>query len=192
MAEYAAAGRSIEVPAQVCPDCGRALTGWSGYWRWLRDRVAHHVWVRRGRCPACRSTHALLPDLIHKRRLDTVDVIGAALARSIRGQGMRRLAVAMDVPLSTARGWRTRHRARAPALLARFAGLAIRLGDGLADLPTTVEAAAMAALAAAWSRARDRLRDGIGGMWRFWNGVCGGRALATNTDPRLGIIRSSR
>jgi len=114
VAEYAAAGRSIEVPAQVCPDCGRALTGWSGYWRWLRDRVAHHVWVRRGRCPACRSTHALLPDLIHERRLDTVDVIGAALARSIGGQGMRRLAVAMDVPLSTARGWRTRHWARTP------------------------------------------------------------------------------
>lgn len=186
VAEYAAAGKRIEVPAQACPDCGRVLTGWSGYWRWLRDRTVHRVWVRRGRCRACRNTHALLPDLVHERRLDTVDVIGAALERSIGGQGMRRLAAGMDVPVSTARDWRRRHRARAPALLALFAELAVRLGDDLADLPAAVEAAVLAALAAAWSRARDRLPDGIGGMWRFWDVVCGGRALGTDTGPRLG------
>lgn len=192
VAEYAAAGKHIEVPAQDCPDCGRTLTRWSGYWRWLRDRTVHRVWVRRGRCCACRRTHALLPDFVHERRLDAVDVIGEALERAIGGHGMRRLAAGMDVPVSTARDWRRRHRARAPALLALFAGLAIRLGDELADLPPTVEAAAMAALAAAWARARDRLRDGIGGLWRFWNAVCGGRGLGTNTSPRLGTARSPR
>ena len=192
MAEYAAAGRSIEVPALACPDCGRTLIRWAGYWRWLRDRVAHRVWVRRGRCHACRSTHALLPDLVHERRLDIVDVIGGALARAVDGTGMRRLAAGMDVPVSTARDWRTRHRARAPDLLALFAPIAVALGDDLADLPAGTEQAALAALATAWTRARERRPGGIGGMWRFWNTVCGGRALATDTDPRLGIARSSR
>jgi len=79
------------------------MTRWSGYWRWLRDGGLHRVWVRRGRCAACRSTHALLPDLVHERRLDSVDVIGGALARAVDGTGMRRLAAAMDVPSSTAR-----------------------------------------------------------------------------------------
>ena len=186
VAEYAAAGKHIDVPEQACPLCGTRLTGWSGYRRWLRDGSEQHIWIRRGRCAACRRTHALLPDFVHARRLDSVDVIGAALERSIGGQGMRRLAAGMDVPVSTARDWRRRHRARAPALLALFAELAVRLGDDLADLPAAVEAAVLAALAAAWSRARDRLPDGIGGMWRFWDVVCGGRALGTDTGPRLG------
>jgi hypothetical protein len=192
VAEYAAAGKRIEVPAQACPDCGRVLTGWSGYWRWLRDRTVQRVWVRRGRCRVCRRTHALLPDLVHERRLDTVDVIGAALVHAIGGLGMRRVAAALDVPASTARDWRRRHRARAPALLALFADLAVRLGDDLADLPATVEAATLAALEAAWRRARERLPDGVGGPWRFWDVVCGGRALGTNTGPRLGSARSPR
>lgn len=186
MAEYAAAGKRIELPRRTCPDCGRPMTGWSGYWRWLRDGGLHRVWIRRGRCPVCRSTHALLPDLVHERRLDSVDVIGGALARAVDGTGMRRLAAAMDVPCSTSRDWRRRHRARAPALLALFAGLAVGLGDDLADLPVGTEQAALAALAAAWTRARERRPVGIGGMWRFWNTVCGGRGLATNTGPRLG------
>ncbi|MDA1196168.1 MAG: DUF6431 domain-containing protein [Planctomycetota bacterium] len=190
VAEYAAAGKRIDVPRQACPDCGRTLAWWSGYWRWLRDRVAVRVWVRRGRCRTCRRTHVLLPDLVHERRLDSVEVIGEALERSIGGRGMRKVAAAIDVPTSTVRDWRRRHRARAPALLARFAGLAVGLGDDLADLPTTLEAAALAALAAAWARARDRVAGVAASMWRFWNVVCGGRGLVTNTSPRLGTART--
>lgn len=192
VAGYAAAGKAIAVPPQACPDCGRVMTRWSGYWRWLRAGVAHRVWVRRGRCRPCGRTHALLPDLVHERRLDAVEVIGEALSRSIGGQGMRRVAATLDVPVSTARDWRRRHRARAPALLALLGALAVRLGDDLADLPAGVEAAALAALRAAWSRAHDRRPEGIGGVWRFWDAVCGGRALATNTGPRLGGAASQR
>lgn len=191
VAEYAAAGKRIDVPAQACPDCGRTLAWWSGYWRWLRDQVVHRVWVRRGHCRACRRTHALLPDLVHERRLDTVEVIGEALEHSIGGRGMRKVAAGIGVPTSTARDWRRRHRTLAPDLLARFAELAVRLGDDLADLPSTLEAAALAALAAAWARARDRLPGIAASMWRFWNAICGGMALGTNTSPHLGAARSS-
>lgn len=191
VAEYAAAGKRIRVPRQACPDCGRTLTWWSGYWRWLRDQVVQRVWVRRGRCRTCRRSHALLPDLVHERRLDTVEVIGSALASAVGGRGMRRVAAGIGVPTSTARDWRRRHRSRAPDLLARFAALAVRLGDDLADLPSTLEAAVLAALAAAWARARDRLSGIAASMWRFWNAICGGRALGTNTSPRLGAARSS-
>ena len=186
VAEYAAAGKRIDVPVQACPDCGRTLTWWSGYWRWLRDRMVHRIWVRRGRCRPCRRTHALLPDLVHERRLDTVEVIGEALEHSIGGRGMRKVAARIGVPTATARDWRRRHRTLAPELLARFAELAVRLGDDLADLPSTLEAAVLAALAAAWARARDRSSEGIASMWRFWNVICGGRALGTNTSPHLG------
>jgi hypothetical protein len=75
VAEYAAAGKRIDVPEQACPVCGDRLTGWSGYRRWLRDDGEYRIWVRRGRCPACRHTHALLPDFVHARRLDVVEVI---------------------------------------------------------------------------------------------------------------------
>lgn len=183
VAEYAAAGKRIAVPAQACPRCGRARAGWSGYWRWLPHRVTERVWIARGRCRWCRRTHALLPDLVHERRLDSVEVIGSGPALGIGGRGMRAVAAAMEVPASTARDWRQRHRARAPALLALFGALPVRLGDELAGLPTSLEGAA---LEAARARARERLADRIGGMWRFWNAVCGGRALATNTSPRLG------
>ena len=156
MAEYAAAGRRIEVPALACPGCGRALTGWSGYWRWLRHGVLLRVWIARGRCGSCRRTHALLPDLVHERLLVTVEVIGPALALGIGGRGMRAVAAVMGVPGSTVRDWRRRHRARAPDLLALFGGLAVRLGDDLGALPSSLEAVAMAALAAAWARAPER------------------------------------
>lgn len=48
---------------------------------------------------------------------------------------MRAVTAAMEVPASTARDWRQRHRARAPALLALFGALPVRLGDELTGRP---------------------------------------------------------
>ncbi len=68
---YAAAGKLVEVPEQVCPSCGGKLGWWSGYWRKLRESgVRVRIWVRRGRCPPCDVTHALLPDFVVERRQD--------------------------------------------------------------------------------------------------------------------------
>jgi transposase-like protein len=185
VAEYAAAGKRIDVPAQACPGCGIALTGWSGYWRWLRDGIERHIWIARGRCARCRRTHALLPDFVHARRLDAVDVIGAALESGIGGAGMRGVADRLGLAHSTARDWRRRHRARAPALLAHLAAVAVSLGAELRDLPAGVEAAALHALRALWEQVARRLPRRSPPPWRLWDLVCGGWALGTNTSPPL-------
>jgi transposase-like protein len=161
------------------------LGAWSGYARWLRDDGEYRIWVRRGRCPACRLTHALLPDFVHARRLDAVEVIGAALELGIAGLGMRAVAIRLGLAHSTARDWRRRHRARAPAHLAHLAAVAVSLGAELRDLPMGVEAAALHALGAISAEARRRFGGRVPGLWRLWNAICGGWALGTNTGPPL-------
>lgn len=189
VADYAAAGKRIDVPTQACPSCGARLMAWSGYRRWLRDDGEYQIWVRRGRCPTCRVTHALLPDFVHARRLDTVEVIGAALELGIAGTGMRTVAARLGLAHSTARDWRRRHRARAPALLAHLAAVAVAAGAELRELPTRAEAAALAALSAISAEARRRFGGRVPGLWRLWNAICGGWALGTNTSPPLAGTR---
>jgi transposase-like protein len=99
----------------LCPDCGRQLCRWGGYWRWFRGSGTQRLWIRRGRCPSCRRSHALLPDFLLERRLDEVEVIGRALVLGIVvGLGMRKVADRVGVPMTTARDWRRRFRVRAP------------------------------------------------------------------------------
>lgn len=185
VAEYAAAGRRIDVPEQACPACGDRLTGWSGYARWLRHDGEHRIWVRRGRCPACRRTHAFLPDFVYARRLDAVEVIGGVLELGIAGAGMRSVATRFGLAHSTARDRRRRHRARAPDHLAHLAAVAVSLGAELRDLPMGVEAAALHALGVISAEARRRLGGRVPGLWRLWNLICGGWPLGTNTGPPL-------
>ena len=86
---------------------GRRLGGWSGYWRWVRGPDTGRLWIRRGRCSRCLRSHALLPDFLLERRLDAVEVIGHALALGIvGGLGVRSVADRVEVPMTTARGWR--------------------------------------------------------------------------------------
>jgi hypothetical protein len=94
------AGQQVVVPPQRCQACLRQLTRWGGYWRWLRaPLLLERIWIRRGRCAACRRSHALLPDLVLVRRLDVVAVIGNALLLKIaRGLGLRPIAEQLDVP----------------------------------------------------------------------------------------------
>lgn len=186
LADYARAGRAVAAPAAACPDCARRLARWGGYWRWARAGEAERIWIPRAHCAPCRRTHALLPDLLLRGRLDAAEVIGAALARSVGGIGMRRVASDAGVPLSTARGWRTRFRARAAELLALLGALAVELDAALAELPTSLEAAALAALAAAHDAARRRWPGGLGGRWRFASALCGGKILGPHTIARLG------
>ena len=185
VSEYAAAGKKIEVPEQVCPGCGRRLGGWSGYKRPVRAGRDYRVWIRRGRCKPCNRTHALLPDFVHERRYDAVEVIGGALEMSIEGRGMKKVAEDFGVPHSTARDWRRRHRARAPSLVMHFADLTTRLGASVGEVSTESEQAALSLLKAAWRRASEILAIAALGLWRFWNAMCGGQALGTNTIPPL-------
>jgi len=182
---YAAAGQQIAVPPQRCPICRRALTGWGGYWRWVRAPPGEWpIWIRRGRCSACRRTHALLPDLLLAQRLDAVEVIGRGLALKVAGGlGLRPIAEQLGVPHTTIRSWWRRFRARAPTLVAGCAALAVRLTGASVQLAPDRERAALEALGVAWDRTRARFGGRVGGLWPFWSRISGGQALGTNTSP---------
>ena len=181
---YAAAGQQVVVPPQRCPRCQRPLAGWGGYWRWLRaPPVEQRLWIRRGRCGACRRTHALLPDLVLVRRLDAVAVIGHGLAlKVVQHLGLRRVAERLGVPHMTVRSWWRRFRARSPTLLATCTALAVHLAGSSVPLVAEREPAALEALAVAWQRALVRFGAHVGGLWPFWSRISGGWALGTHTS----------
>src|SRR5258708_24581983 len=94
-----------------------------GYWRWLRaPLLVERIWIRRGRCSACRRSHALLPDLVLVRRLDAVAVIGASVARKLMsgGLGLRPIAEQLAVPHTTVRSSWQRFQTRSPLFLAQL------------------------------------------------------------------------
>jgi hypothetical protein len=182
VAEYMAKGREVEVPEQACPDCEVRLRPWGRYERTLRGYEGA-IWIRRGRCPECGRTHALLPDFVHARRLYEVEVIGAAIERTAARVGAWRSSVELEVPFSTLRDWRVRCRQRALLLLASLAEHAGKVGAVLGELPTRAVAAMLALLEMVWRWCRERRPEATGGRWRFWNAVCGGWALGRNTSP---------
>ena len=180
--EYAAAGRDVAVPRVSCPVCRGAMTFRSGYWRKAdRDRLV--IFVRRGQCRPCGRSHALLPAFCLVGRLDSVEVIGAVLARVVAGAGVRPAAAEAGVPHTTARDWRRRHRARAPALAVGLAGLMVTWGGPPLRLSADPELAAVEAAGACWAAARRRFGERTPPVWRLWSLVTGGAALGTAMDP---------
>ncbi len=109
-----------------CPSC---VGGVLGPWGFARERELRHASgherrrFRRSRCRACKTTHVLVPTSTLLRRLDDVDIIGAALLAKATGQGHRRIAAALGLPATTVRGWLRRFQRRAAAIWA----LAVRL-----------------------------------------------------------------
>ncbi len=97
-----------------CSVCQGPLRPW-GYARrrWIRDRTRYlRLRPRRARCRECRRTHVVLPDRTLLRRLDRVEVIGAALTASASGVGARTISRRLQLPRSTVRGWIRRSAAR--------------------------------------------------------------------------------
>jgi hypothetical protein len=186
---YIALGQQIEVGEQACPDCGRRLGGWSGYWRWARGPGTQRLWIRRCRCSRCRRSHALLPDFLLERRLDEVEVIGQGLALSIAtGLGMRPVAERLGVPMTTARDWRRRFRVNALVLRTALVALAVHLDPAPVLLSATDhERVALEALGATWQRASTRFREQVPELWRFWSLISGGKALGTNRSPPFAL-----
>jgi len=184
---YAAAGREISVPAAICPGCRRGLTGWGGYWRWMRGEQVpeQRIWIRRGRCKRCRHTHALLPSFLFVSRLDVAQVIGTALDQAANGTGARTIAQELAVPHTTVRDWWRRVRSKAPTLLASLLVLAISLDPAPVDLTTDGSPAMLEALRCAWQRTQRRLAQRAPDQWAFWSLVSGGLAVAANTSPPL-------
>jgi len=126
----------------------------------------------------------VLPDFLLERRLDDVEVIGRALVLAIViGHGMRKVANQVNVPMTTARGWRRRFRVRAEALTAALVAIAVHLDPAAVLLEGDGEPAAVQALGAAWQRAHRPFGARIPHVWRFWSLISGGKALGTNRSP---------
>jgi hypothetical protein len=181
---YAAAGQQIPVPPQRCPRCHRRLVGWGGSWRWVRAErcCEHRIWIRRGRCPTCRRSHALLPSFLFVHRLDVAPVIGAGLDQAAGGMGARRVADDLALPHPTVRGWWRRLRARAPALLAARLALATSRDPAPVELTRDGAPAVLEAVDLTWHRAARHFADRLPDRWGFWSLVSGGLALAPHTS----------
>jgi len=182
---YGAAGRALEVPRFGCPACGEPMSfwGWSG--RDLRAGRSHKLAVRRQRCKACGTSHAVLPSFVTHGRLDAVGVIGAALEAmaSPPSAGARKVAEAAGLPSTTVRDWRRRFVSRAEMLAAGAARTVVALGGVAPRLAGPPAAAAIRALQAAWREALRRFGRAVGSLWRFANGLVGSHLLSTDINP---------
>src|SRR6266540_5179223 len=102
--------------------------------RWCTWAAGSVTRSARGRCWTAPTpvstdgrTHVLLPVGALVRRADAAVVIGAALVAKAAGWGHRRIAVWLDRPASTVRGWLRRFAARAGPLRAAFTTLLCEL-----------------------------------------------------------------
>jgi hypothetical protein len=155
---------------------------WGFYERDLRIGGIVRLTIRRVRCRRCACSHALLPDFAAQGRLDSIEVIGAAIEAMAEGTGARKAATVADVPHTTARSWRRRIEERAEMLTTGFCAAAVALGGFAARLPSGALAALSVAITAAAEVAVRRL-GASGPLWRTANRIIGGQLLTTNTDP---------
>jgi hypothetical protein len=193
--KYVAAGRDVAVPRLSCQRCLVPMVFWSGYERSVRaEGRCHRLWIARARCAACRVSHALLPDFLLVGRLDEVDTIGRALTEvTVAAMSIGRAALRLDVPFTTVRGWARRFTATASVWWSGFASLTVELGGTIPrSWPTAVPAAAVLAMSWAHAAASARHDARTGSLWSFVSVVCGGRLVATNTDPPWRVFGNRR
>ncbi|GAB1331722.1 hypothetical protein ACE1SV_60610 [Streptomyces sennicomposti] len=166
-----------------CPDCGGVLAPWG----WARCRVlrdaaeAVRLRPRRARCSGCGGSHVLLPVFVLVRRVDLVDVIGAALVWKASGAGARTIAVRLGRPADTVRGWLRRFEHRAEHVRVYFTVLLVETGiDPVPPAPAaTPFAAAVAAVVGAWRSAVSRWPDvGEVSPWQTAAAASRGRLLS--------------
>ena len=128
-------------------------------------------------------THALLPSFALARRVDAVEVIGAALERAVAGVGLRPIAAWLGVPHTTVRDWQRRFVSRAGLLAAGLGALAVEVGAALPVRVGDLQGAVLGALEAVWARVTQRLGRAAPGGWQLAGLLTGGRLLSTTTSP---------
>ena len=188
LARYAPVSREVRPPRPDCPACKVAMWFDGCYRRKVRQAgVVHELVVHRVRCPRCRAGHAVLPDFVVARRLDSAEVIGAALAaaQARPGRARRRAGggrarshdpfvagpVHLDQPAAGDR-------------LQRAGGRAGMAADGPAVRAPAHTA--VAAIGAAWHTTLTRYpASPLRGPWRFANAMCGGALMAIRMSVPL-------
>jgi hypothetical protein len=171
-----------------CPatGCGAVLGPW-GSARERTVRGAGRLRPRRGRCRGCRRTQVLLPASVLLRRADAVTVIGEALLAKAAGVGHRPIAVRLDVPASTVRGWLRRIVTVADRVLAVMAAAAAELGtEFVVPAPTGGPVGAVVEMLGALAVSVARRLGGSCSPWRLATVLTGGRLLMP-TGPDLGV-----
>ena len=138
-------------------------------------------------------THVLLAVSCLLRRADGVDVIGAALLAKATGVGHRRIAVWLERPASTVRGWLRALACNAETVRAMFTALLVQLDPLTGPLPTHpgVVADAVEVVGACAAAARRRLGVlGAVSPWQLAAAVSDGFLLAPGITTVL--INTSR
>lgn len=175
--------RQLASGGLACPACGGQLAGWG----WARQRQVRgldggsgRLTPRRARCRDCQRTHVLLPVTCLARRADEAAVIGLALEAKAAGAGHRPIALLLDRPASTVRGWLRAFTARAELVRQAFTALAARLVSD-PPLPGPAGSAAGDAVAAVAAAAAAAARfPGVGEVtrWQLAAAVTSGMLLA--------------
>ncbi|MDN5802980.1 MAG: helix-turn-helix domain-containing protein [Microlunatus sp.] len=171
--------RRLSAGELVCP-CGGDLAPW-GYARARAVRGAGMLRPRRVRCVGCRVTHVLLSVACLLRRADAVEVIGAAVRAKAAGAGHRPIAVRLDRPASTVRGWLRSFTRNAEATRSMFTTVLAQLDPlhGPIGPAGSAFADAVEAIGAVVASARRRLgMVGAVSPWQLASAVTDGRLLA--------------
>ena len=175
---------ALDAGAPACPCCAALLRPWG----WTKPRRARArdgriglTRLRRARCGGCGVSHVLLPAAWLPRRLDEVDLIGAALLGAGCGAGHRRLAACLNRPEGTVRGWLRAARQRAGWLHVQLATVGAPLPDhhlGAAVPPPTPLGEAIEAAGRVASACRRHLGTGLLPAWQLLNQLTDGGLLA--------------
>lgn len=183
VASAAQGQQALAAGALACPGCAAVLRpwGWTAPRRVrARDGRIGLTRLRRARCAGCGVSHVLLPAAWLPRRLDEVDLIGAALLGAACGAGHRRLAGRLDRPEGTVRGWLRAARERAGWLHAELASVGAQLPDhrlGAAVPPPTPLGEAVEAAGRVASAYRRHLGRSPLPAWQLLSQLTDGRLL---------------
>lgn len=170
-----------------CPSCADGVLG---PWGFARERELRHGSgcerrrFRRSRCRVCKATHVLVPTSTLLRRLDDVEIIGAALLAKATGQGHRCIAAALGLPATTVRGWLRRFQRRAAAIWALAVGLAHRDDPELGPIeargsPVSDAVEALGVAVAAFTRRFGPIRS----TWEAVSAMTGALLLSLTALP---------
>lgn len=195
LATYAKLARQAPAPRGRCPKCATQMAFDGGYFRQVREAgTVHRVFIHRARCASCGCGHALLPDFILRRRLDSTRAVGAAV---LVGVGVTVPPAAEEllrgVPGRTVRSWRQRFATHGDAWSLRFEALCLAWRGELPFPPPRhldSTSRALAGIGLVWKAAR-RHHEDLPAPWLLANVITGNSLLSIRVDLPWPIVFQS-